>query len=478
MCQRNVRVSPYRHSKLAGDRSDSFLRFPTLRSSLATRGLAFPSGTSRTRFSHFDLARRLQFVHIGVVIAPIATRVHSIVALRYGHKVKGDYKVHIEQKGCPVLFVAAAAAVLALLLGVSAQKGLAQGKKFSNSRSGAVYSLTNQPSGNSVVVFDRAADGTLTLAGSYPTGGTGVSPGTTFVLKVDPLGSQGAVVLNRSNRLLFAVSAGSNQVSAFAIDGDRLNLLNTISSGGIRPVSVAVHGGLVYVLNAGGTPNITGFTIDPRTNKLVPLAGSARPLAGGSAAVPAEVSFNLDGSLLMVTEKGTQTIDIYTVNRDGTASGPISNHSSGSRPFGFEFAHGNLVIVSEAGPNALSSYKARENRQFELITGSLENGQIGTCWAVVTNDGRYAYSANAGGTISSYEVSPEGYLSLLDPTAAVPGSGSAPTDAALSSDSKFLYVRDGNLGVVYGYRIESDGSLTPVGTTEGIPTGGQGLAAR
>lgn len=385
-------------------------------------------------------------------------------------------------------------ALLTFLLGVSAQKSLAQGESLSQGYSGAVYTLTNQPTGNSVIVFDRSADGTLTLAGSYPTGGTGTGAGDAFPTMVDPLGGQGAVALSRGNRLLFAVSAASNQVSAFAVDGDRLNLLNTISSGGKMPVSVAVHGNLVYVLNAGGTPNITGFTIDHLTNKLVPLAGSARPLAGGSAnppdvsfnvAGPADVSFNLDGSLLMVTEKGTQTIDTYTVNRNGTVSGPISNHSSGTTPFGFVFTHRGLTIVSEAGPplspagqNAVSSYRANENGKLELITGSLKNGQGATCWAIVTSDGRYAYSMNtASGTISSYEVSPEGYLTLLDPAAASPGHGSTPTDAALSDDSRFLYVRDPLLNTVDAFRVEANGSLTSLGATPGVPTGGQGLAA-
>ncbi|MGH9396768.1 MAG: lactonase family protein [Terriglobia bacterium] len=371
-------------------------------------------------------------------------------------------------------------ALLAFLLGVSAQKSLAQGESFSKGHSGAVYTLSNQPTGNSVIVFDRAADGTLTLAGSFPTGGTGLVGGP--FPKIDPLESQGAVMLSRSRRLLFAVNAGSNSVSAFAVDGDHLYLLNTISSGGTLPVSIDVHRNLVYVLNAGGTPNITGFTIDPRTNKLVPLAGSARPLAGGSAAAPAEVSFSLDGSILMVTEKGTQTIDTYTVNRDGTASGPVSNRSSGPTPFGFEFTHRRIAVVSEANAaatNAASSYMAEEDGQLRLITGSLSDGQKAACWAVVTSDGRYAYVVNAGNsTVSSYEVSPEGYLTLLDPTAAVTSSGGAPTDSAFSSDSKFLYVRDAGLNVIDGFRVEADGSLTPVGTTDGAPTGGQGLAAR
>lgn len=359
-----------------------------------------------------------------------------------------------------------AIAVLAVLLGSWAPAGLADG------HSGAVYFITNSTE-NSVIVFDRAADGTLTFAGSFPTGGAGTGTGGG-----DPLGSQGAVVLNASNQLLFAVNAGSNSVTAFAVNGDSLSLLNTVSSGGTKPISVAVHDSLVYVLNA-GTPNIAGFIIDPFTNHLVPLPGSERSLAGGSAANPAEVSFSLDGSILMVTEKGDQLIDTYTVNWDGSVSGPISNHSNGPTPFGFEFTHGRIALVSEAGgsSDALSSYMAEEDGQLEVITGSLLNGQKASCWAIVTSDGRYDYVVNAGsGTISSYAVSPEGFLTLLNATAATPGGG--PTDPALSNDSMFLYVRNAKLNVVDGYRVEADGSLTPVSATGGISTGGQGLAAR
>jgi 6-phosphogluconolactonase len=358
-----------------------------------------------------------------------------------------------------------AVALLALLLGVFAPKSLAEG------RSGAVYTLSNQSTGNSVIVFRRSSDGTLSLVDSFPTGGNGVGTGP------DPLGSQGAVVLNESNQLLFAVNAGSNEVSVFGVDGDSLHLLDKVSSRGTMPVSIAVHGSLAYVLNAGGTPNIAGFTIDRRTNRLVPLQRSERNLIGGSSANPAEVSFSLDGDILMVTEKGTQTIDTYLVNHDGYASGPISNHSSGSTPFGFEFTHRSLVVVSEAGTNALSSYVANESGNLELVTGTLTNGQSAVCWAIVTNDGRYAYSVNPGSsTISSYAVSPEGILTLLDPV--VTTTGGAPVDPALSRDSRFFYVRDGGQNVVHGFRVEANGSLTPIGTIGGIPAGSQGLAAR
>ena len=364
--------------------------------------------------------------------------------------------------------------VFVVLFGISSSEAWAEDNdRGSGGPSGAVYVGTNQSTGNAVIVFHRAPDGTLSLRGSFPTGGSGIGTGA------DPLGSQGSVVLDQSNRLLFVVNAASNDFSVFAVVGDTLHLLDKVSSGGTRPISIAVHERLVYVLNAGGTPNIAGFVIDPKTNHLVPLPGSQRGLAGGSSANPAQVGFSLDGEVLTVTEKGTQTIDTYTVNDDGYVSGPISNHSNGGTPFGFEFTHGNVAIVSEAGPNALSSYKAGESGALKLVTGSLANGQAATCWALVTSDGRYAYSVNAGnGTISSYAASPDGILALLNPVAATTGTGSTPTDAALSTDSKFLYVRDGGLNLVHGFRVEANGSLTPVGTTGGLPANGQGIAAR
>jgi 6-phosphogluconolactonase len=121
-------------------------------------------------------------------------------------------------------------------------------------------------------------------------------------------------------------------------------------------------------------------------------------------------------------------------------TGPISNHSSGATPFGFGFIHDRLAIVSEAGgtSNALSSYLAEQDGTLELITGSLMNGEHGVCWALVTSDGRYVYTVNAGSrTLSSYAVSPGGFLTLLNPAAASTGSGSTPTDPALSGSHVF-----------------------------------------
>src|SRR5216683_7157135 len=157
---------------------------------------------------------------------------------------------------------------------------------------GAVYTLTNQTSGNAVAIFTRAADGRLTAAGTVSTGGTGTGAG---------LGSQGALALNDEGQLLFAVNAGSNEISAFQVNPEaRLSLVARTPSGGTRPISLTVHGHLVYVLNAGGSGNISGFTIDVN-GALTPLAGSTRPLSG-PAVGPAQVAFSFYVKVPLITE--------------------------------------------------------------------------------------------------------------------------------------------------------------------------------
>ena len=359
-----------------------------------------------------------------------------------------------------------AGSTLALLM-LLPQTSLADG------RTGEVYVLTNQPTGNSVMVFHRKATGVLTFAGSVASGGNGAGGGP------DPVGSQGPVVLSEDDRLLFAANAGSNSISVFGVSGDQLILLNTVSSGGIMPVSLTVRQNLLYALNAGGTPNISGFTISPATNHLIPLAGSTQDLPGGVAAAPAQVEFSPDGAALVVTEKGTHTIDTFTLNAAGVAQPGTSfpAFSSSITPFGFAFGHNNIAIVSDAAADSgLSSYKVDEDGNLDTVASFVDDTQAAACWVVVTENGNFAYTSNTGSnTISSYTLSAEGNLALLSVTA---GAGNVPIDMALSNDSRFLYVRNAGNGSISGFRVDADGSLTPVTIATGLPAGSAGIAAR
>src|SRR3954471_418843 len=117
---------------------------------------------------------------------------------------------------------------------------------FSRAADDVVFVQTDNTVGNAVVAYDRADDGTLTLAGTYPTGGNG---GVLAGSVVDHLASQGSLVYDEHHALLLAVNAGSNTVSVFTADGDELTLRQTVPSFGEFPVSLAVNGDLVYVLN-------------------------------------------------------------------------------------------------------------------------------------------------------------------------------------------------------------------------------------
>src|SRR6266496_6475943 len=352
-----------------------------------------------------------------------------------------------------------------------------------NFHAGAVYVLTNQTS-NTVAAFRRNAKGMLTPAGEFPTGGAGDPTPQPPDPATDPLASQGALIMGRGNQYLYAVNAGSNQISVLKIKKNSVDIVDVVDSGGVRPISLAVHDDLLYVLNEGGSPNITGFTIEDG-GTLTPLAGSTQPLVGGVAADPAQIGFNHDGTLLVVTEKAGNRLNTYTIDDDGLPSAPIDNASNGMTPFGFAFNNAGTLVVSEAfggaaNQSAASSYDAAEDGTLSVISESVPNSQTASCWVVIPNNGKTAFVSNTGsGTISSYRINPEdGSLTLLNPTAADTGMGSAPIDMDLSVNSRLLFVLLGGSRSVASFKVNRDGSLTMVDTAGGLPLGAQGIAAK
>jgi 6-phosphogluconolactonase (cycloisomerase 2 family) len=329
---------------------------------------------------------------------------------------------------------------------------------------GFVYTLTNAPAGNAVAVFARADDGTLAPAGTVATGGLGTGAN---------LGSQGSIIVD--GHKLFAVNAGDNSISYFRIRHDGLELQDRIASGGVLPTSLTIHGHVLYVLNAGGSGNITGFTV--RHDGLASLAGSTQPLGAGSAG-PAQVAFSPNGKTLVVTEKASSTIDTYAVGENGVAGAPFTNAAAGNTPFGFDFDKRGDVLTSDAAGSA-SSYAVTKNGTLSVISGAVATHQGAPCWLVTSNDGRYAYTANAGGgTISGFTVGDDGSLSLLDPSGATGnlGAGSHPLDEIVNRDGKFLHVLVDGRHMVGTFRIGHDGSLTWIGAAGTLPPGDVGLA--
>ena len=215
------------------------------------------------------------------------------------------------------------------------------------------------------------------------------------------------------------------------------------------------------------------------------MPGSTRPLIGGAAADPAQIGFNHDGSVLVVTEKAGNRINAYTINDDGLPSPPIENASNGTTPFGFAFNNADTLVISEAfggAPNqsAASSYEVAEDGTLNVISGSVPNSQTASCWLVIPNNGKTAFVSNTGsGTISSYSITArDGSLTLLNAAAADTGMSSAPIDMDLSVNSRLLFVLLGGSQSVASFRVWKNGNLTPIDTIGGLPLGVQGIAAK
>ena len=366
--------------------------------------------------------------------------------------------------------------ILAALVASLAAVGAASASPGGGHGSGrVVFVLTDNTSGNRVVAYDRLGDGRLKSAGAYSTGGNG---GVLTGSVVDHTASQGALAYDAADGLLFAANPGSSSVSVFAVSGDQLTLTQTVASGGTFPVSIAVHDGLVYVLNALNGGSVQGFRVDG--DHLVALAGSNRALGLDPNATPqftntpGQVAFTPDGSRLIVTTKANgNAIDVFGVGTDGTPSAsPVVNVEAGTVPFAVTFDRSGNLVVSEAGTNALATYSVNGDDTVTLLH-RVATGQAATCW--VATNGTYFYASNAGsGSESGFAGGPGGALTLLGATATDAGT----VDASATPDGAFLYVQAGKNGNVDGYRINADGSLTAVDSVA-VPgaAGGEGIVA-
>jgi 6-phosphogluconolactonase (cycloisomerase 2 family) len=342
---------------------------------------------------------------------------------------------------------------------------------------GAVYTATNGAGGNEILVFSRDASGGLTPGGAFATGGVGTGMG---------LGNQGGVVLSDDERFLFAVNAGSDSVTAFAVSNDGLESIGTVPSGGVRPVSIALDRDLLYVVHAGGSAGavdgVTGFRVG-YDGSLHAIAGSFRGLSGTMTG-PAQGSFTRNGEFLVVTEKATNSIDLFPVLEDGSLGPIVVEPSVGTTPFGFGFTNRGELIVSEAfggmpGLATVTSYEVIPSGHLQVVDPVVATQQTAACWVAVSKDGRFAYTTNTGSSnLTGLAVEPGGDLETLDADGDTAPAGAGPIDLAFSRNGRFLYSLNGGDSSVSWFAVNGDGSLTPIGTTDGLPAGANGLAAR
>ena len=121
---------------------------------------------------------------------------------------------------------------------------------------GHVYVNDNTAGTNTIGAFDRHADGSLTReAGSpFAAGGAGTGAGLSLARRTADLAGW-PLPDRRRRRQQPGLGAADLRHGSLRLVHD-----GVVSSGGVLPVSVAIHGNLVYVANSGNTDsNYTGF---------------------------------------------------------------------------------------------------------------------------------------------------------------------------------------------------------------------------
>jgi len=305
---------------------------------------------------------------------------------------------------------------------------------------GHLYTLNNDAQANAVVVLDRRADGTLAEASApVATGGAGL-----VVPSGGDFDAQGAIRV--AGRHLLAVNPGSNSIAVFKITkGGKLKAVpgSPFASGGSTPLSIAVHGDLVYVANQAvpfanptNSPNITAFRLG-KDGSLTPIAGSTIEFAAGQG--PGDVDFNPGGTVLAVTAAFQSSGDLhaYAVQAGGLlkeGAGSPGKASGVSGTVGFSWAKdGRHVMVSNFRGSAVTVFSVDPATAAVTAEGMpYPNKQGAPCWTAFGHNGKTLYTANfTSNSVSAYSVAADGKLTLL---------GSAPKRLATSPDSKDLEV--------------------------------------
>jgi hypothetical protein len=289
--------------------------------------------------------------------------------------------------------------------------------------------------------------------------------------------------LVRNGRVLYAVNVSSNTLSVLSIGSNgQLSLRQQVSSGGLRPVSMAIHGNRLYVDNTGHLPidppgpaTIVGFTINP-DGTLSPLpCEPASQTPGEAGNIVSDLAINSQGTALVTTGLLTNRIESYQID----AQGCLQKHQTVSAEggaFGIAFRpNSDNAVINRALPEVFGDAKAPGVGSFQVGLDASFNeidtyvdpdksdqGLRDPCWNLFAKDGHHFWTGSfIPRAINAFNLDNRGKITRL--------STHHPTDTVPDP-------RDPRASVVVGsFDLASDAAGTHLYQIRGVETA-EGLA--
>jgi len=289
------------------------------------------------------------------------------------------------------------------------------------------------------------------------------------------------VIVNAAQNRIYAVeeTGGENggKVSAFKLERDAFEKINTVSAGGNGPCYVTLDPSERFVVVAnysGGNFSVIPVTSDGGLSEAVQTinhsGSSVNPRRQDKPYVHSAV-FHPNDNRLLIADLGTDEVVVYDF--DATQENPLTESpvsrlrvepGAGPRHMVFNKAGNRLYLIHEITA-AVGVYAYEDGVLSHLETQSLLRngfeGNVGAAEVRISEDGKFLYASNRGDAneLVAFEITAEGNLTHIQ---TIPSGGMAPRNFNLTPDGKFLLAgNQGSNTLLVFSRDQDTGMIAP-----------------
>ena len=354
-----------------------------------------------------------------------------------------------------------------------------------------------QRSGAIVYVANRGSNSVSGFTLNPSTGGLAPIAGSPF----QDVRTPSAIAVSANGLFAYVANNETNTVTAYQVGTSGALLFVDSTAGNPNPVSVGTapralaiskDSQFLYVANS-GSDDVTVLKIGTGgvLTNVAQKEGRTKPVSAGVSS-PIALAVAPNGRFLYVATSTSNMVTAFQVDSSGVltlipearpGTNPLSSGGTGITGLALS-PNGQFLYVTNGTSHNVTAFKVESSGLLTLIppTGSnpILTGGTSPNGIVVAADGAHLYVANGGGTVSTFSIGSDGFLTLVPAGGAAqnpvpaPATGLTPVSLAISPDGQFLYVANritsGSGGTISAYTILSEsGTLVPVTQLLGNP---------